>query len=63
MDRRFIQVEFGPHTVDVPEGGGYDRSRMKPVARRARRIHDHASRRGRGCATGPESADAFKGLR
>lgn len=25
MDRRFTQVEFGPHTVDVPEGGYYDR--------------------------------------
>ena len=30
MDRRFTQVEFGPHTVDVPEGGYYDRFRMNP---------------------------------
>lgn len=25
MDWRFTQVEFGPHKVDVPEGGYYDR--------------------------------------
>ncbi|MGU7782195.1 acetoacetate decarboxylase family protein [Burkholderia sp. PU8-34] len=30
MDRRFTQVEFGPHKVDVPEGGYYDRFRMNP---------------------------------
>lgn len=30
MDRRFTQVEFGPHTVEVPEGGYYDRFRMNP---------------------------------
>lgn len=30
MDRRFTQVEFGPHTVDVLEGGYYDRFRMNP---------------------------------
>ncbi|OXI28941.1 acetoacetate decarboxylase [Burkholderia sp. AU16741] len=30
MDRRFTQVEFGPHMVDVPEGGYYDRFRMNP---------------------------------
>ncbi|KML53707.1 acetoacetate decarboxylase [Burkholderia cepacia] len=30
MDIRFTQVEFGPHTVDVPEGGYYDRFRMNP---------------------------------
>ncbi|RQR63212.1 acetoacetate decarboxylase [Burkholderia sp. Bp9002] len=30
MDRRFAQVEFGPHKVDVPEGGYYDRFRMNP---------------------------------
>lgn len=30
MDRRFTQVEFGPHTVDVPEGGYYDRFRTNP---------------------------------
>ncbi|WP_423760447.1 acetoacetate decarboxylase family protein [Burkholderia sp. NLJ2] len=30
MDRRLTQVEFGPHTVDVPEGGYYDRFRMNP---------------------------------
>lgn len=30
MDRRFTRVEFGPHTVDVPEGGYYDRFRMNP---------------------------------
>lgn len=30
MDRRFTQVEFGPHQVDVPAGGYYDRFRMNP---------------------------------
>jgi len=31
MDRRFTtQVEFGPHTVEVPAGGYYDRFRMNP---------------------------------
>ena len=30
MDRRFTQVEFGPHKVDVPAGGYYDRFRMNP---------------------------------
>ncbi|AZQ52828.1 hypothetical protein [Burkholderia cenocepacia] len=30
MDRRFTQVEFGPHMVDVPEGGYYDRFRLNP---------------------------------
>ncbi|VWD35011.1 acetoacetate decarboxylase [Burkholderia lata] len=30
MDRRFTQVEFGPHKIDVPEGGYYDRFRMNP---------------------------------
>jgi hypothetical protein len=30
MDRRFAQVEFGPHKVDVIEGGYYDRFRMNP---------------------------------
>ncbi|NKJ50670.1 acetoacetate decarboxylase [Burkholderia sp. SG-MS1] len=30
MDRRFTQVEFGSHKVDVIEGGYYDRFRMNP---------------------------------
>ncbi|QBR02264.1 acetoacetate decarboxylase [Paraburkholderia pallida] len=30
MDRRYTRVEFGPHTVEVPEGGYYDRFRMNP---------------------------------
>ncbi|OAJ51545.1 acetoacetate decarboxylase [Paraburkholderia ginsengiterrae] len=30
MDRRFTQVDFGPHKVDVPAGGYYDRFRMNP---------------------------------
>ncbi|WP_322072042.1 acetoacetate decarboxylase [Paraburkholderia bannensis] len=30
MDRLFTQVEFGPHKVDVPAGGYYDRFRMNP---------------------------------
>jgi hypothetical protein len=30
MDRRFTQVEFGPHKVEVIEGGYYDRFRMNP---------------------------------
>ncbi|WP_322047468.1 acetoacetate decarboxylase [Paraburkholderia sp. J67] len=30
MDRRITQVEFGPHKVEVPEGGYYDRFRMNP---------------------------------
>lgn len=30
MDKRFTQVAFGPHTVDVPAGGYYDRFRMNP---------------------------------
>ncbi|MCW3478735.1 acetoacetate decarboxylase family protein [Neisseriaceae bacterium JH1-16] len=30
MDRLFTQVEFGPHKVDVPQGGYYDRFRMNP---------------------------------
>lgn len=30
MDTRFTQVAFGPHTVDVPAGGYYDRFRMNP---------------------------------
>ncbi|TCW84282.1 acetoacetate decarboxylase [Burkholderia sp. SRS-46] len=30
MDRRFTQVAFGPHKVDVPAGGYYDRFRMNP---------------------------------
>ncbi|MEK7892807.1 acetoacetate decarboxylase [Burkholderia contaminans] len=30
MDRRLTRVEFGPHQVDVPEGGYYDRFRMNP---------------------------------
>ena len=31
MDRRFTQVEFGPHKVEVIEGGYYDRFRMNPI--------------------------------
>ncbi|HHT9029891.1 TPA: acetoacetate decarboxylase [Burkholderia cenocepacia] len=30
MDKRFIQVEFGEHKVEVPAGGYYDRYRMNP---------------------------------
>lgn len=30
MDRLFAQVEFGPHKVEVPAGGYYDRFRMNP---------------------------------
>lgn len=30
MDRLFTQVEFGPHKVEVPAGGYYDRFRMNP---------------------------------
>jgi hypothetical protein len=30
MDRRFTWVEFGPHKVEVPAGGYYDRFRMNP---------------------------------
>lgn len=30
MDTRFTQVEFGPHKVDVLQGGYYDRYRMNP---------------------------------
>lgn len=30
MDRRFTQVEFGSHKVEVVEGGYYDRFRMNP---------------------------------
>jgi len=30
MDRRFTQVEFGSHQIDVPAGGYYDRFRMAP---------------------------------
>ncbi|MFT4067329.1 acetoacetate decarboxylase [Paraburkholderia sp.] len=30
MDRRFTQVEFGSHKVEVIEGGYYDRFRMNP---------------------------------
>ncbi|WP_343583217.1 acetoacetate decarboxylase [Herbaspirillum sp.] len=30
MDTRFAQVDFGPHQVDVPAGGYYDRFRMNP---------------------------------
>ena len=52
-----LQVEFGPHKVDVPEGGYYDRFRMNPdldeVARSRggehrffRRIRSVRSRRG-----------------
>ncbi|HEV3429340.1 MAG TPA: acetoacetate decarboxylase [Paraburkholderia sp.] len=30
MDRLIAQVEFGPHQVEVPAGGYYDRFRMNP---------------------------------
>ncbi|PRD84246.1 acetoacetate decarboxylase [Burkholderia multivorans] len=30
MDKRFTQVEFGTHKVEVPAGGYYDRYRMNP---------------------------------
>lgn len=30
MERRYARVEFGPHEVEVPEGGYYDRFRMNP---------------------------------
>ncbi|AYZ62205.1 acetoacetate decarboxylase [Burkholderia multivorans] len=30
MDKRFTQVEFGTHKVEVPAGGYYDRFRMNP---------------------------------
>ncbi|KGC03125.1 acetoacetate decarboxylase family protein [Burkholderia multivorans] len=30
MDKRFTQVEFGTHKVEVPTGGYYDRYRMNP---------------------------------
>ena len=30
MQRRFTQAEFGPHVVEVLEGGYYDRFRMNP---------------------------------
>ncbi|KML14955.1 acetoacetate decarboxylase [Burkholderia cepacia] len=30
MDKRFTQVEFGEHKVEVPAGGYYDRYRMNP---------------------------------
>ncbi|WP_321960450.1 acetoacetate decarboxylase [Paraburkholderia sp. J7] len=30
MERRYTQVEFGLHKVDVPAGGYYDRFRMNP---------------------------------
>lgn len=30
MDKRFIQVEFSEHKVEVPAGGYYDRYRMNP---------------------------------
>lgn len=30
MDRLIAQVEFGPHKVEVPAGGYYDRFRMNP---------------------------------
>lgn len=30
MDTRFTQVEFGPHKVEVLQGGYYDRYRMNP---------------------------------
>nr|WP_261528939.1 hypothetical protein [Burkholderia multivorans] len=39
MDMRTgtTSVEFGPHTVDVPAGGYYDRSRMNPERDKAAR--------------------------